>query len=89
VADITKEEDAKQIIDSTIKAFGKIDVLVNNAGASWPTSIFDPNALQYYENVMKLDLRSVVYLTSLAVEHLEKTNGNIVNISSIVALKPV
>ncbi len=86
---MTKEEDAKQIIEATVKAFGRIDVLINNAGASWPTSIFDPNVLQNFENVMKLDLRSVVYLTSLAVPYLEKTKGNVINISSIVALKPV
>ncbi|CAG2176889.1 unnamed protein product [Oppiella nova] len=89
VADITKEDEARRLIDETIAAFTRIDVLVNNAGQSWPTSIYDPNVIQNYENVMDLDLRSVVYLTSLAVPHLEKCNGNIINISSIVALKPV
>lgn len=89
VGDITKEGDARNLIEATICAFGRIDVLVNNAGGALPTSILDPNSLTNYDTVTDLDLRSVVYLTHLAVPHLEKTKGNIVNISSIVALKPV
>lgn len=89
VSDVTKEDDAKRIVESTVCAFGRIDILVNNAGGALPTSILDPNCLQNYENVMNLDLRSVIYLTSIAVPYLEKTNGNVINISSIVALKPV
>ncbi len=38
---------------------------------------------------MKLNLRSVVYLTHLAVEYLEKTKGVIINVSSVTGLKPV
>ncbi len=38
---------------------------------------------------MKLNLRSVVYLTHLAVEHLEKTKGVIINVSSGLSFKPV
>jgi len=89
VADITKDEDAKRLVDSTINEFGKIDILVNNAGAGWVTNINDPNVMENYEKVMKLDLRSVVFLTHLTIPFLEKTRGNIVNISSVGGIKPV
>ncbi|XP_054160121.1 3-oxoacyl-[acyl-carrier-protein] reductase FabG-like [Oppia nitens] len=89
VADITRDEDVQRLVDTTIGAFNKLDILVNNAGQSWTTSIYDPNVVQNYENVMNLDLRSVIQLTQLAVPYLERSGGNIINISSIVALKPI
>jgi NAD(P)-dependent dehydrogenase (short-subunit alcohol dehydrogenase family) len=49
----------------------------------------DPLVIDIYDRVMKLNLRSVVYLTHLAVEHLEKTKGVIINVSSVAGLKPV
>jgi len=88
IADITNDDDAKNLIDSTVNEFGKIDVLVNNAGAGWLTSIYDNNLMDNYEKIMRIDLRSVVYLSHLAVPYLEKTKGNIVNISSGAGLKP-
>ena len=89
VADITKEEDCKRLIDSTIKAFGKLDVLVNNAGRGGNTSVDDPNILKTFDELMNLNLRSVVVLTQLSAKHLEKTKGNIINISSGLGLRPV
>ena len=89
VADVTNTDDCKRLIDSTINKFGKLDILVNNAGRGTFASISDPSIIEKYDNIMNLNVRSVVYLTHLAVEHLEKTKGVIINISSIVGLKPV
>ena len=90
VADISKPEDCNRLIDETIKSFGKLDVLVNNAGrADACSSVTDPDILNKYQNQMDTDLRSVIYLTHLSVKHLEKTKGNIINISSVAGLKPV
>jgi NAD(P)-dependent dehydrogenase (short-subunit alcohol dehydrogenase family) len=89
VADLTKNDDCKRLIESTISKFGKLDILVNNAGAGAISSIKDPLVIDIYDRVMKLNLRSVVYLTHLAVEHLEKTKGVIINISSVAGLKPL
>lgn len=79
VADVTK--DAKLIIDETIKHFGKLDVLVNNAGIFISDTITDFNVSEY-DRLMDTNLRSILVLTHLAVPHLEKTKGNIVNVSS-------
>lgn len=85
-ADVTKDADAKRIINDTVKHYGNLDVLVNNAGIFTPTSIFSSDALEGFDRIMTTNLRSIVQLTHLAVPHLVKSKGNIVNVSSIVAL---
>ncbi|KAL0818868.1 hypothetical protein ABMA28_008187 [Loxostege sticticalis] len=82
-ADVTKEDDAKRIVNDTVKQFGKLDVLINNAGVAGFVGITDANALTVFDNVMNTNLRSPVYLTHLASKHLIETKGNIINISSI------
>ncbi len=77
------------MVESTAKQFSKIDVLVNNAGAGSFTNIVDPNLMENYEKVMKIDLRAVVYLTHLTIPYLEKTKGKIINISSVAGIRPV
>ncbi|XP_047032062.1 3-oxoacyl-[acyl-carrier-protein] reductase FabG-like [Helicoverpa zea] len=86
IADVTKNEDIKKIVATTVERFGKIDVLVNNAGVGGAAAIWDTNAMEVYDKIMATNLRSVVYLTNLAAPHLIKTKGNIVNISSIAAV---
>lgn len=83
VGDVTK--DADRIINETIKHFGQLDVLVNNAGIGFPDSIVDFDVSQY-DRIMNVNIRSMIVLTNLAVPHLEKTKGNIINISSICGL---
>lgn len=79
VADVTK--DAKHIIDETVKQFGQIDVLVNNAGVFRVDSVTDFNVNEY-DKLMDINLRSAIVLTNLAVPYLEKTRGNVINVSS-------
>lgn len=79
VADVSR--DAKRIINETIEHFGQIDVLVNNAGIYMADTVADIN-MTNYDRIMDTNLRSVILLSHLAVPHLEKTKGNIVNISS-------
>ncbi len=86
VADVTKEADRKRIIQGTIEKFGKINVLVNNAGQG----IFGEVAVyeeKNYDTLMDLNVKSVFYLTQLAIPHLLETQGNIVNVSSVAGLR--
>ncbi|KAI5635974.1 enoyl-(Acyl carrier protein) reductase domain-containing protein [Phthorimaea operculella] len=89
VGDITNEDTVKNIVSKTVKKFGKIDILVNNAGAgSQQPSILHPKALEEFDKIMNLNLRSIVNLTNLAAPHLLTSKGNIINISSTAGLRP-
>ena len=80
--DISIDSDNIKLIEETIKKFGKIDVLVNNAGILLSGSIED-STMEDYDNIMNTNVRSFFHLTMLAVPHLIKTQGNIVNLSSV------
>lgn len=84
VADITTE--AERIISETIKAFTKLDVLINNAGIQSHNSVENIDLVEY-DRIMNTNVRSVIQLTKLAVPHLEKTKGNILNVSSACGLR--
>ena len=88
-ADLDKDKDLKNLIDRTIDTFGRLDILVNNAGRGDLSYMCDPKIMELYDNIMHLNVRSVMCLTSLAIPYLEKTKGTIINISSIAAMKPV
>uniref|UniRef100_A0AC34GPP2 Oxidoreductase n=1 Tax=Panagrolaimus sp. ES5 TaxID=591445 RepID=A0AC34GPP2_9BILA len=77
---------APKLIEKTIQKFGKINILVNNAGATCKPNT-DSNAMENFDYLMKVNLRSIVHLTQLAIPYLEKTKGNIVNVSSAGAVR--
>uniref|UniRef100_A0A2A4JIE3 Uncharacterized protein n=1 Tax=Heliothis virescens TaxID=7102 RepID=A0A2A4JIE3_HELVI len=85
-ADIAKEESADLIIKKTIEKFGKLDVLVNNAGIYREAALLSDNFLKTFDDVMNVNIRGVARITYYAAPHLIKTKGNIVNISSIAGL---
>ncbi|EGI64444.1 3-oxoacyl-[acyl-carrier-protein] reductase [Acromyrmex echinatior] len=88
IGDLANENDLKNIIDLTIKHYGKLDVLVNNAGI-FELGGIETTSLEQYDNIFNVNVRSIFQLTALAVPHLIKTKGNIVNISSILGLRPL
>ena len=90
VGDLTNVNFVPKLIQETVNKFGRLDVLVNNAGGSSSNcGIEDPKFMETYDSLMHLNLRSVAQLIHLAVPHLEKTKGNVVNISSIAGIRPV
>lgn len=86
VADVT--EDSDRIIAEVIAHFGKLDVLVNNAAIGCEKTILGAD-ISDFDRLINTNLRSIVILTKLAVPHLEKSKGNIVNVSSISGIVPV
>ena len=86
---MTKSEDITKLVDQTIKRFGKLDVLVNNAGIGLGTRIGDKKLLEAWDQVFGVDVRAVVEVIHTALPYLEKTSGTIIDTSSIASTIPV
>ena len=79
--DVTIEEDCKNLIDKTIVYFGKIDVLVNNAGISM-RAIFNDLDLKVMKSLMDTNFWGTVYCTKYALPYLLETKGSVVGVIS-------
>jgi len=87
-ADVSKEDDVKQLVARGIDAFGSIDVLYNNAGIM-PTDDGGVTDLSeaVWDRVMDVNLKSAFFCAKHVVPHmLEKGKGSIINVASFVAL---
>jgi len=86
--DVSREEDAKIIIDSTIDIYGKINILFNNAGIVIPGAV-DTISTEDWERTMNVNVKGIYLVSKYAISHLKATKGVIVNNSSSVAFKGV
>jgi NAD(P)-dependent dehydrogenase (short-subunit alcohol dehydrogenase family) len=88
VADVSKEADARRMVDETIAAYGRIDVLYNNAGIMPQAdhSVID-TSVEDWDRVMAVNVRGVFLGCKYAIpKMIEQGSGSIINISSFVAL---
>lgn len=85
-ADVCNESDCKQLIDQTIKLYGKLDVLINNAGISM-RALFSETSLETLHKVMDTNFWGAVHCTKYALPHLTKQKGTVVGISSIAGYR--
>ncbi|EDV43795.1 uncharacterized protein Dana_GF16338 [Drosophila ananassae] len=85
-ADMTKEPEVEAIVTATLAKYGRIDVLINNAGILETGSI-ENTSLEQFDRLMNTNVRSLYQLTMLATPELIKTKGNIVNVSSVCGLR--
>ncbi|WP_250454135.1 SDR family NAD(P)-dependent oxidoreductase [Caballeronia sp. ATUFL_M2_KS44] len=83
--DVSRYADAEDLIEAAVARFGRIDVLVNNAGVA-PTGRIDEASLDDWHTIMSTDLDGVFYCSRAAIRHLIETKGSIVNVSSVSGL---
>uniref|UniRef100_A0A8C3VYG9 Hydroxysteroid 17-beta dehydrogenase 14 n=1 Tax=Catagonus wagneri TaxID=51154 RepID=A0A8C3VYG9_9CETA len=86
LSDVTKEEDMKSLVSETIRRFGRLDCVVNNAGHHPPPERPEETSIQGFRQLLELNLLGMYTLTKLALPHLRKSRGNVINISSVVGM---
>ncbi|KAM4825077.1 L-fucose dehydrogenase [Thomomys bottae] len=82
--DVTQEEDVATLIAVIIHRFGRLDCVVNNAGYHPPPQWPEETSAQGFRQLLELNLLAAYTLTKLTLPHLRKSQGNIINISSLV-----
>jgi len=81
--DVSDERQVNEMVAQTIEAFGRVDVLVNNAGVNF-VKPFDQLSVQDWDGVINVDLRGVFLCTRACIEHfLRQGKGNVINIASV------
>ncbi len=83
--DVVKPEDCKELIDTAVKEFGGVDVLICNAGLSM-RAIFDDVDLSVLHRLMDVNFWGAVNCCKYALPYLQKSKGSIVGISSVAGL---
>jgi short-subunit dehydrogenase len=86
IADVSKEEDCKNFIDETMREFGKIDILINNAGISM-RALFKDTELSTLKKLMDINFWGTVYCTKFALDTILKNKGTIVGVSSVAGYR--
>ena len=82
-ANVTKKVDVEEMVDTVLKQFGKIDILINAAGAGTPDKPFLEKTEAEWDADINLNLRGVLYCTkAILPQMLARKSGKIVNISS-------
>jgi short-subunit dehydrogenase len=80
--DVSRESDCKVLIEKAIEKFGKIDVLINNAGISM-RALFNQTDLDVMQKIMDVNYWGTVYCTKFALPHLLKSKGSLVGVISV------
>jgi len=80
--DASSKEDNEKMVNETVKAFGRIDVLVCNAGISM-RALFEDVELEVFERLVQINFYGAIYAKKFALPYLLESKGNIVAISSI------
>ena len=85
--DVTDSAICRQIVDKTVAGFGRIDVLINNAGGLVARVPIESITDELFEQVINLNVRSTMVCTAAAAQHMRKqgNGGAIINVTSVAA----
>jgi len=81
-SDVVRPDDARRMVEATVARFGGLDLLVNAAGILTSGSL-ETTSLEAWDQMFDVNLRAVFSLTQLALPHLARRPGSIVNLSSV------
>jgi short-subunit dehydrogenase len=87
--DVTNQRECQNLIEQTVKEFGRIDTLVNNAGISMRALFEELQDLSILERLMQVNYFGSVYCTRYALPYLKDTKGRIVVLASLTAINGV
>ena len=82
--DISNKNFSKIIVEETLKRYGKIDILINNAGVQYQQDTLDKISDEQFDKTMKVNIYGMFYLTKEVLPHL-KPGSSIINLSSVTA----
>jgi len=85
-ADVSNEQDCRRLVDETAERFGRIDILINNAGISM-RALFENTDLNVIRSLMDVNFWGTVYCTKYALPYLLESKGSVVGVSSIAGFK--
>jgi dihydroanticapsin dehydrogenase len=86
-ADIRKEKEVKNVVEKTIERFGRLDILINNAGIFPKIKQMHEISEREWNDVLDVNLNGAFRFTKFSIPYLQKTSGTIVNVSSDAGLK--
>lgn len=86
ITDVSVEDDCKRLIEETIRRFGKIDILINNAGMSM-RALFADLDLDVIRQLMDVNFWGTVYCTKYALPWLLESKGSVTGVSSIAGIR--
>jgi glucose 1-dehydrogenase len=83
-ADVSKVDELQRLVDTAFTSFGRVDIMVNNAGIETRTSVLDTTE-QQYDRVLAINLKSAFFGTQIAARQMIKQGGGgrIINITSV------
>jgi NAD(P)-dependent dehydrogenase (short-subunit alcohol dehydrogenase family) len=86
LADIRQTTQVERLVNDTVQNFGQIDVLVNSAGIIM-NGTTENTTLDDWDKMMDINIRSVFFMMQKCIPYLEKSKGNIVNVSSVAGTR--
>lgn len=87
VTDVTKREQVRKLVDTGVQTYGRIDVIINNAG--WmPQSLLEQLKIDEWDRMIDVNIKGVLYGIAAALPHMQKQKaGHIINVSSVAGHK--